>query len=320
MSTENEVFKVTVEDVEKCYGVDKNDLPADFLEKFSSLNLDYVKPSVEQRDKILLEVINKLDSDKQKIAAPERKDVWFKGWQENLDSFVKSNGDLTSLTPKFIRPDQPIRFQGNYIIPTNDQFEYDFLRLFQTWLFKKYLHDCKNIYEFGCGTGLNLELISSFFPDKNLWGLDFVQSAVDLIDKIGQYHNIKIKGHIFDMTTPDYDFKIASQSGVFTFGSIEQLGSDISGIIDYLLVSQPKICIHVEPTVELYDSSKLFDKLAIKFHQQRGYTEGLLGQLQSLEENEKIEILKVKRLNFGSLFMEGYSLIVWRPLQRQDKR
>jgi hypothetical protein len=36
--------------------------------------------------------------------------------------------------------------------------------------------------------------------------------------------------------------------------------------------------------------------------------------LQKLAVDGRVEIQRVKRLYFGSLFMEGYSLIVWRPL------
>ncbi|GAI42232.1 unnamed protein product [marine sediment metagenome] len=65
--------------------------------------------------------------------------------------------------------------------------------------------------------------------------------------------------------------------------------------------SSPVLCIHVEPTIELYDESNLVDYLAIKFHKKRGYAENYLTRLRKLEAQNEIEILKVKRLFFGSL-------------------
>ena len=69
----------------------------------------------------------------------------------------------------------------------------------------------------------------------------------------------------------------------------------------------------MEPTIELYDESNLLDYLAMRFHVKRGYTEGYLPRLRELESQNKVEILKVKRLFFGSLYMEGYSCLIWRP-------
>ena len=72
--------------------------------------------------------------------------------------------------------------------------------------------------------------------------------------------------------------------------------------------------VHVEPTYEVYDQDLLFDYLAAKFHSKRGYTMGYLPRLKQLELDGKIEILNVKRLNFGSLFFEGFTNIIWKPV------
>ena len=59
----------------------------------------------------------------------------------------------------------------------------------------------------------------------------------------------------------------------------------------------------------------LNDYLAIKFQGNRGYSAGLLPLLQRLEKQGKIELLKVKRLFFGSLYMEGYNTFVWKKVK-----
>jgi hypothetical protein len=100
---------------------------------------------------------------------------------------------------------------------------------------------------------------------------------------------------------------------VVTIGTIEQLAGDFEPFLQFLLRRSPALCIHVEPTVELYDEDNLVDYLAVKFHRKRGYTEGFLPRLQQLEDQGRIEIVKVKRLFFGSLLMEGYNLLIWRP-------
>ena len=66
----------------------------------------------------------------------------------------------------------------------------------------------------------------------------------------------------------------------------------------------------------MYDDQILLDYLAIKFHKKRGYTEGLLPRLKELERLGQIELLKVKRLYFGSTFMEGYTYMIWKPVKQ----
>ena len=140
-----------------------------------------------------------------------------------------------------------------------------------------------------------------------------MQSPVDLINAIGATPGRRMKGRRFDMIHPDTSFRLAPASAVFTFGALEQLASKTESFLQYLLGERPGICIHVEPTVELYDGELLFDHLAIQFHRKRRYTEGVLPRLRQLEQERKARVLAVKRLNFGSLFMEGYTYIVWQP-------
>ena len=83
-------------------------------------------------------------------------------------------------------------------------------------------------------------------------------------------------------------------------------------MLQYLLKNKPKLVVHLEPTIELYDENNLIDYLAIIFHRKRGYTQGYLTLLQELELKGVLEIIKVKRLEFGSTFMEGFTYIIWK--------
>jgi len=267
----------------------------------------------EERDQIILDVLKGTEADHQRIASPERKDVWERGWAENLEAFVASQGDPGTLIPKFIRPGRIIRFRGQYIKPSNPNFELDYFKVFRLWLFQTFLFDASAIYEFGCGTGFNLVAASELFPGVPLVGLDFVKASRDLVNRIGAIRQLPLTGRLFDMTQPDEDLTLPRDTAVLTMGSIEQLGGKFEEFLQFLLKRSPKICIHLEPTIELYDSDKLLDFLAIRFHRQRGYTENYLTRLRELQQQGTVEIVKVKRLFCGSLFMEGFSYIVWRP-------
>jgi len=208
-----------------------------------------------------------------------------------------------------------LRYNGNYIQAPNPSFELDFITVFRNWLFTKYFVNHDTIYEFGCGTGFNLALLDKLIPGKELHGLDFVQTSVDLVNQIGGTGNSNINGHLFDMTCPRDDFSLREDSAVFTFCAIEQLDGKFEKFIRYLLDQRPKISIHVEPVFELYDANNLVDYLAIKFHQKRRYTTNFLPHLQDLESREKLRISMVKRLYFGSLLHEAYTYIIWEPLE-----
>lgn len=311
--------ELTLEDFVRSFGTTVEDIPDDCRELIAKTDFRYKILVGEERDKVILDVLKKIESDQQIIGAAERQDVWEKGWAENFEDFIKCGYDLNKLVPKFIRPNQVIRFNRNYIMPTNPNFELDYLSVFRLWLFKKYLKGFESIYEFGCGTGFNLTVLAQLYPEKELHGLDFVPSSVDLVNKIGEVYGWKMTGHLFDMLSPDENFEIGENSVIFTIGTVEQLASNFEAFLQFLLKRSPALCIHVEPTIELYDESNLIDYLAIKFHKKRGYTENFLTRMRELEARNEIEIVKVKRLFFGSIYHETYSYTIWKPKTREKR-
>ena len=313
ISKKNPYTDFSLKDFAESFGVGKNKITGECLKLIKKCDFSYRKLSGKERDDVVIEILNKIANDQQKIGSPERRAVWHKGWQENLNEFVQSGCDLEKLTPKFIRKNQPIRLKGDYVIARNPQFELDYLSVFRLWLFQEYFKNFDNIYEFGCGTGFNLVALSELFPDKSLIGLDFVNSSVELVNKIANSHGIRMRGLLFYMLKPDMNLTIEKNSLIFTFGVIEQLAGRFEKFLQFVLKKSPKLCVHIEPIFELYDPNTLPDYLAIKFHQKRGYSTGFLPRLKQLEKSGKLKILKVKRLFFGSIFMEGYSLIIWKP-------
>ena len=303
----------TVRDFCSSFGIKENELSISVKKKIDSLDFTYKEIKGEELQSLIFNILKSIDGDKQIIGEKGRKNVWEKGWEENLNEFKDSNYDELKLIPKFIRPGNPIRLNQKYVIPSNPDFELNFVKVCRQWFLEYYFSGFKNIYEFGCGTGFNLVAAAKLFPNALLFGSDFVQSSVDLVNEISVSKNINIKGDIFDLINPNYDYKIKNNSGIFTFGALEQLASKIDNIVEYLIIQKPEICVHVEPVIELYDKDNFIDYLAIKFQGKRRYTEGLLPKLYKLKKSGKIDILKVKRLFFGSLMMEGYNLIVWRP-------
>ena len=118
----------------------------------------------------------------------------------------------------------------------------------------------------------------------------------------------------FNMITPNTNLKFKKNFAVYTSGALEQLSGKIKKFIDFIVSKKPKIVIHVEPAPQFYDTKKLVDFTGDFFQRKRRYTDNLLDYLTLLENKKKIKIIKKIKSPFGSLMIEGYNLIIWRPL------
>ena len=237
--------KLDIEGFAKSFGVHQDELSANVQNEIEKYNFNFEFFSHEDYKKIILEVLQKIDKDKQKIGEKSREKIWFDGWNENYIAYKDSGFLDESLVPKFVRNGNPVRLNQKYINPMDDQFELNFINVFRTWFLEEYFHDVDNIFEFGCGTGFNLIRASELFPEKHLFGSDFVQSSVDMVNKIAAVKNINLKSELFNMLQPNNDYKIPNNSGVFTFGSLEQLASDIMPMIEFIVQKNQKFAFIV---------------------------------------------------------------------------
>jgi hypothetical protein len=267
------------------------------------------------REAVILRVLKTLGQDLE-AAGKHRKQRWEDGWAENLSDFKRTGYNLAALVPKFVRPQEIIRLKGEYVRPVSSQFETDFVKILRQWMLKKWFHSVEHIYEFGCGTGHNLVDAALLYPDRQLYGLDWSQSSQAILRLLRERHGFNIAGRAFDMLEPDDMLALCPRSGVFTIGAMEQLGCQYHAFVSFLLSQRPDICVHVETLYELYDQNSLFDYVAAKYLEKRKYLRGLLGTLQSLEREGQLQILATIR-TFGSLYHDGYSMVIWKPLKEK---
>lgn len=239
---------------------------------------------------------------------PKTRDVahWEKGWQENLDLYVKT-GSFDALRPKYIREREPVRWQGQFWMPDDPDYEWHWYEGFFEQIARKWLTVADVIHEFGSGSGHNLAHLRKIFPGKFISGLDWSPSAVTIARKVA--HN----GSHFDFINPDWGFNLEN-SVVLTVGAMEQTGRLWRPMLNYLLKRKPKRVVHIEPILDWYDADNPVDQTAIEAHRARGFWEGYRDALLVLWAEGKIEVLHQERTGFGSLLIEGYSQLIWRPL------
>ncbi len=247
-------------------------------------NLNYLYLNHQEKKNLYKECLNYIEKDKQKIAAKYRKNVWQKGWSENLKDFKKKKLKRNLIPKYYTKKNFGIfRLGGKFIKSKNKNFEIKMLEIYRKWFLKNYFKDVDNIYEFGCGSGNNVFSASKLFPKKKIVGLDFVISAVQLINIAGKGRNLK--GFLFDMNKKNNNFNIDNNSGFFSVGALEQLNNKIDNIINFFLKKKPKICLNIEPDLYFYKDT-FEDKIAKKFQSKRGYTSNLIKHLRKLEKKK----------------------------------
>lgn len=211
-----------------------------------------------------------------------------------------------SNVPSYVKPAAVLRVAGQFVRPKDPTIERFWYERCREKLLKTYFKDVPAIYEFGCGNGWNLHAARALYPLKELVGLDWSQSAVDRLPR-------SIQGRVFDFFKPDYDVVLPPGSGVLTVGALEQTGTRWEPFLEYLLDQRPACCLHVEPILEWYDPENPVDQTAIAYHRARKYWEAFPAELAHLASQGKAEIIHQQRSFFGSKYIEGYSLLVWRP-------
>lgn len=269
-----------------------------------------------ERDQAIIGLLERLASGNYTIAN-KNTERWETGWSENLE-LLKDTGEIeASLKPKYYRPNQPIRYMGDLWMPDSDpDFEYNWFCKFRAWVIKTYLKDYKNIFEFGCGSGFNVAYMAQTYPDKNITGLDWAYSSVEICERLRYDHGLNIMGRRFDFFNPDDSLYVPAGSALFTSGALEQTGTNgWKDFMNYVRQKEFDICVHIEPIVEFYKPEvSILDYVTVKIHEARDFWRGFPAYLRDLKEHGAVEIITSERAILGSIMIEGYSLIVWKPL------
>jgi len=298
-------------DFEKIWGEKLNPF---LKKKIKEYNFQYIEITNEERDRCLERIIQALLADFIVFAGSHRRKQWDKGWGENLKSLSKNNYN-DSISPKYFGKYSILRINQKFIKPVSRDFERRSLAVILYWLADKYMREADAIYEFGCGTGHHLLDVRKINPHAKLWGLDWVTSSQKIIKKLSDdLSDNKLLAHKFDFFNPDKKFKLEKNSIIYTVAALEQTGKNYKKFISYLIKNKPKLCIHIEPVGELLDENHLLDYLSIKYFQKRNYLNGFLDYLRELEKQKKLKIIKAQRSYIGSMFIDGYSIIIWAPI------
>jgi len=260
---------------------------------FDNTYREIIKDSDEEQV-IIHNIINHINDLKAKPTQNQWNDIW----------------SSTTNIPEWFNNQQRIyRFNNGFITTQNNFLEKDIVDYLRTYIYRKYLHKNTWLIEFGCGSGHNLDhFVDLGYSKFNIYGSDFARSALQKLESRG------IASFYFDMYNSEYEelpevLKFYPKDCiVFTCGAMEQLGNQFGHFYNLLLKMNAGLYIHIEPLIELYDQDNTLDKLAIQYHHKRQYLNGFLDRLQI---SNRINILECTRTTFGTLYNEGYNILIW---------
>jgi SAM-dependent methyltransferase len=305
------IQKLTPQDFLTAFGAPSGDIDLIAAEA-EKCDFSYHRLSQAERDGVILSILRKLDSFT--VVGEHRHNIWEMAWGDVAARYDANQDDLSSLVPSFIGGTDIIRLNGDYARPSTSNFEFGYFRVLRSWLYQTYLKNADRVFEFGCGSGFNLVALAQMAPEKQLVGLDWATSACDLINRVAQKYNFNLQSRRFDFFHPSNDVTLGAGSVAMTFCALEQTGDRCTPFIDWLLERKPDLVISMEPVFDFYDPDTLFDDMVIRYHSKRKYLQGYYHYLTHLEKEKKIKIIKARRLQMGSLYHEGYSLLIWKPL------
>ena len=281
-----------------------------------SYRLEHRSTTQSEYDAAVLDMIKAIYHEALPISGPTRHAIWEKGWAENLQDFDPSKAGRELAKPRYHGKFPIVRWNGNLYVPTSEDYEYNMLAAIQDYVFDKFLRDAASVYEFGCGTGHNLFRVRDVNPGALLVGLDWAESAVQLLNlqaKAGAYGPGAACAKRFDYFHPDPTFAPLPNSAFLTVASLEQVGNRWHSFFEMVMASQPSIVVHIEPIDEVLDPNVLLDHLSLEYSMKRGYLSGWLRHLKLSEELGRVKIHEIKRTRIGSKFLEGYTVVAWSP-------
>jgi hypothetical protein len=282
------------------------------ISKNLDINLSYTPLNFDQFQSAILATIKILESNLLQ-AGPHRQPDWELGWGDNLAKFNSSSA-FEDTVPGYFEKSRVLRWKQKYIQPHDLNAERKLLGILVDSLLLKFGKNAESIYEFGCGTGWHLFRLRTYFPKTNLIGLDWARQSQELIKSYAMTKNDKnLFGHNFDFFNPNLELPVDRKSVFLTVASLEQTHKNFSKFLDFILITKPELVINIEPIGEFLDQDNLLDLLSLKYFEKRKYLNGYYGNLKTMEKQGLIKIHDARRSYLGSLFIDGYSIVVWSP-------
>ncbi|CAM8360202.1 hypothetical protein [Candidatus Methylopumilus universalis] len=241
-----------------------------------------------------------------KKSGPHRLNDWEDGWSGS--GVYYSSDDYNNL-PYYFKNNTYVRLNSNVYEDLDGFLEVELLRCLQEIVLKKFLKtkkDFKGIFEYGCGTGSNIQFLKKVIPEHEYFGSDWAKSACDMLIKNSILKSSQVFCvNYFDPST----YKGSTDSYIaFTNASLEQTGDKYIEFMNFLF-SNPQCVggIHIEPIRELLNLDSDLNKQSYEYAEKRQY----LTNFFHFIKQSNVKILEAKDYGIGSKYISGYQVITW---------
>jgi hypothetical protein len=277
--------------------------------------LRYQTLSAAERAKTIADIEETISNRSLRVVGSDDPQVWEKGWGELAEQLKDRPITFETLRPQYFHAGVPCRLFGDLVEPLSPEFEYWVGLCVRCAVFRQFLHDRNPIVEFGCGTGINLLILSKLAPKSRLAGCDWASASQVILRRMAEQTGAAIEGHRFNMLTASGEGAgaVGATTAILTVHALEQLGSAWGPFLDYVRERRPGLCLHVEPLLELYDPTSPLEELARGYHEKRNYLRGFLPAIRDLAARGEAKIVALRRIPFGGLYHQAYSVLAWRP-------
>jgi len=126
MNDHFQILDLSFRELASLFGTTESDIMTYCRDVMKEIDLRYRFFQENERDQIILQVIQKIYSSDLIKAGEERQPDWEQGWQENLQELVDSGYSLESLIPKYFKKNVPARLNLNYIMPISPNFVFSY--------------------------------------------------------------------------------------------------------------------------------------------------------------------------------------------------
>lgn len=230
---------------------------------------------------------------------------WEEGWS-GLGVYY-SNDEYNNL-PYYFKNGTHVRVKGNIYQDFDGFLEVELLRCLQEVAFNKFIKIKDNfngVFEYGCGTGSNIQYLKKIFSRYEFYGSDWAKSACEMLIKNEILEKEKVFCvNYFDPTT----YSGGNNYVAFTNASLEQTGDKYEEFMNYLFNNQNCIGgIHIEPIRELLNLNNKLNKQSYFYAEKRGY----LTNFFDFMKKAPVKILEAKDYEIGSKYLSGYQVLMW---------
>ncbi len=203
-------------------------------------------------------------------------------------------------------------------IQTRDYYAYRTEKLISCLV--KYATDTETIVEIGSGAGRNLFALAYRGRWSQIVGLELSSTGREVTRLVAERFKLSNihTDHIDLLNISSVGFSRLRGATVFSFYCLEQLPAHTYVVLNNLIDSGVKRVIHIEPTPELFSYLSIKDLATISYIWRQDYQRTIVEAVQKLEQEGRIRVLTIERLNFAPTCRNDPTLVAWEPIKHHS--